>query len=343
MRPYAGSPCCRRVEQAVADTLFAIVIFVCSIVGHPDIVIAADSSPPALPEHVPFTFTCRRTADDQQSVSGVLDLSERPGNWTPSDDAFTPIAKSWQLRGDWRRDDAQLRVSLRYECQGREDPKRRFCFETRALDKDGKLLAHDWQVEGDNRIGPTEIPAGSITFVRSRLNSTRNRLNGPALRRLARLDFRLTEMPDGMPPHFPAAPHKLNLAVTRPDKCGRFDVTFTNRAGWDLEPAKHEIAFQVIVCDSKGKLIRADRRFLLYREDGRYRERVCVERKYYDYSNVSITIFTRQPDNDKFIHDFFFGGGSGYHGMWTGDSGKLIELPLEGLPTFGDLPELVHD
>ncbi len=49
---------------------------------------------------------------------------------------------------------------------------------------------------------------------------------------------------------------------------------------------------------------------------------------------------TRQPDNDKFIRDFFLGGGSRYSGLWTGDAGKLVELPLEGVAIFSDLPEL---
>jgi hypothetical protein len=103
----------RRMEEAMARFLVAIFVIVHSVVGHSDTAIAADSSPTAIPKHVPFNLTCRRTADDQQSVSGVLDLSERGQYWQPSDDAFTSIGKNWQLRGDWRSDDAQLRVSLR--------------------------------------------------------------------------------------------------------------------------------------------------------------------------------------------------------------------------------------
>ena len=148
----------------------------------------------------------------------------------------------------------------------------------------GKLLAHDWQVEGDNRIGPAEIPLGSLIALRSRLNSTNNRLSGPTLLSLARLDFRLTEMPNGLPSHFPPAPQKLDLQVTRSDKCGRFEVSFANPAGWDLDPTKHQIAFQLFVRDKNGKLVRADRRFLAYRADGRYRECVRVEPRYYDHS-----------------------------------------------------------
>jgi hypothetical protein len=322
----------------VVAILFAMLIFVCFAAGLSNVAALAEGSTMALPARVPFSLTCRPAAADQESVSGELNLSDRSQSWQPSKGEFTSVAKLWCLNGEWRDGGPELRIHLTYECQGPQDPKRQFCFETRALDKDGKLLAHTWQVEGDNRIGPTEIPGGSLMFARSRLNSTSNRLRDPSLRHLARLDLRLTEMPKGMPLHFPSAPHNLRLAVTRPDKCGRFEVTFTNRAGWNLEPAKHEIAFQVFVRDSKGKTIRADRRFLLYREDGHYREHVCVERKYYDYSQVSISIFTRQPDNDKFIQDFFFGGRASYRGMWTGDGGILAELPLEGRVLFQDLP-----
>jgi hypothetical protein len=54
-------------------------------------------------------------------------------------------------------------------------------------------------------------------------------------------------------------------------------------------------------------------------------------------------VFTRQPDNDKFIRDFFYGGGSGYSGCWTGDGGKLNELPIQGQRLFPDLPALASD
>lgn len=323
----------------MADIRFAICLLVLSIIARPNIAIADDGSSVALPARIPFTLTCHPAAGDERQVSGTLNLSERGATWQPAGSVLTSMANIWRLRGDWSHSEPQLRLDLSYECQGSEDPKRRFCFETRALDKDGKLLAHDWQVEGDNRIRPAEVDAGSLRMVRSRLNSTNNRLESHALLHLAGLELRLTEMPAGLPSHFPAAPHKLNLAVTQPDKCGRIDVTFTNRLGWDLEPAKHQIAFQVFVHDSNGKRIRADRRFLLYRKDGHYREHVCVERQYYDYSRVSIAIFTRQPDNEKFIRGFFFGGGSEYHGMWTGDGGLLIELPLIDGPLFNDLPE----
>jgi hypothetical protein len=327
------------MERMVGAQLLAILVLAGSVAGVANTAVAADEASPALPARVPFTLTCRPAEGEQESVSGELNLSDRSRAWQPAHDEFQSVAKLWQLSGEWRGHGPELRVSLRYECQGPEDPKRRFCFETRALDKDGKLLAHTWQVVGDNRVGPREIPGGSRPFYRSRLNSDWNQLHDPALVHLARLDLRLTEMPKGPPLHFPPAPHKLNLAVTRPDKCGRFDVAFTNRAGWDLEPAEHEIAFQVFVRDSAGQRIRTDHRFLLYRADGRYREHVCVEPKYYDYSSVRITIFTRQPDNDKFVHDFFFGGGSGYHGMWTGDAGELAEIPLAGQTLFSDLPE----
>ena len=319
--------------QSCLTRSIIVVTLACSLPG-PSIASDGASGPV---EAVPFTLTLSSSRANPKLIEGELELSERGKHWRPTVNTASPFAKIWHLRGSWR-DDGKLESTLEYECQGPEEPARRFCFETRALDKHGKLLAHNWQVEGDNRIGPAEIPLGSLIALRSRLNSTNNRLSGPALRSVARLDFRLTEMPNGLPRHFPSAPQKLNLQVTRSDKCGRFEVSFANPAGWNLDPAKHQIAFQLFVRDKNDKLVRADRHFLAYRADGRYRECVRVEPIYYDHSEVSVTVFTRQPDNDKFIGDFFFGGGSGYRGVWTGDGGPLAQLPLKDHQLFDDLP-----
>lgn len=322
-------------------TFFVACVLVLAGVASPSNILAAEDQPRALPDSVPFTLSCRAANGDEQSASETLKLLERNSTWQPASGMLTPMANILHLSGEWRGGEIpQLRLTLEYACQGEENPKREFRFETRALDQDGKLLAHDWQTEGDNRTGPIEVDGGSLRFVRSTRNSTSNSLEALGLSHLARLELRLTELAKGLPEHFPAAPHKMNLAVTQPDKCGRFDVTFTNRPGWDLEPAKHQIAFQLFVRNSDGKLIRTDRRFLVYRAEGQYCERVCVEPEYYNYSKVGIDTFTRQADNDKFIRAFYLGDGrSEYHGMWTGDGGPLTELPLRDQQLFNDLPE----
>ncbi len=297
-----------------------------------------DRLPPA-PDRIEFTFTTRNLSGTEVSASGTLGLSGRSGSsWKPAEDFNCSFAKFRRMSADLGPNDRELRIDLSYMCLGPQDQRRRFRLETRVLDADGNLLAHDWQVSGDNRIGPKEVMMSSSKMLMSSENYPWNRLPRAAIVRAAKLDIRLREMRDDQLSHFPQMPHKLELTVTMPNRCGDFDVSFTNPAGWNLDPPKHQIAFQLFVHDARGKLVRADRRFLVYRDTGKYCESVRVEPRYYDYSSVSIAIYTRQPDNDKFINEFFFGRGSSYQGMWTGDAGKLSELPLKGVPLFDDLP-----
>lgn len=299
-----------------------------------------DEQLPPIPKQIPFTLTACGTDCKEPRLDGTLDFHEGDAKWKAANSEAFSFAKLRDLTGRWKRRNEELKLSFQFECQGPKSPERRFCLETRVLDQDGKLLAHDWQVGSDGRIEPTDAPSIGLRFVRSRLNSPDNRLPRSAIAQAARLDIRLVEYPRGLPPHFPSGPHNLDLAITRPNRCGDFDVTFTNPSGWDLNPPKHQIAFQVFVYDAEKKLIRADRRFLMYRADGNYRQQVRVEPKYFDHSRVSISVYTRQPDNDKFIRDFFYGGSSGYRGCWTGDGGELVELPIRGDKLFPDLPEL---
>jgi hypothetical protein len=301
---------------------------------------AADEQLPAVSKHLSFTLTALGSNFREPEFKGTLDFHEGYAKWKPAAREDFSFAKLWKMSGQWKHDEQELKLVLQFECLGPKNPERRLCLDTRVLDKDGKLLAHDWQVESDGRIQPADEQSIGLKFLRSRLNFPDNTLPRWAIAQAARLDIRLVEYPDGLPPHFPSGPHNLDLAITRPNRCGDFDVTFTNPPGWDLDPPKHQIAFQVFVYDADKKFIRADRRFLVYRADGNYRQQVRVEPKYFDQSRVSISVYTRQPDNDKFIRDFFYGGSSGYRGCWTGDGGELVELPIRGDKLFPDLPEL---
>jgi hypothetical protein len=301
---------------------------------------AADEQLSAVSKQLPFTLTALGSGVEEPKFEGTLDFHEGYAKWKPAAGEAFSFAKLWDLSGIWNHDGQELKLALKFECLGSKNPERRFCLETRVLDNGGKLLAHNWQVGSDGRIQPAYDPSIDAKFLRSRLNYPDNTLPRWAIAQAVRLDIRLIEYPRGLPPHFPSGPHNLDLAITRPNRCGDFDVTFTNPPGWDLDPPKHQIAFQVFVYDADKKFVRADRRFLMYRADGNYRQQVRVEPKYFDHSRVSISVYTRQPDNDKFIRDFFYGGSSGYRGCWTGDGGELVELPIRGDKLFSDLPEL---
>ena len=301
----------------------------------------ADTQLPPVPVRIPFTLTAHGHDTNEPSFNGTLEFHDGEARWDAPEDARFSFARLKTLSTECKESSHEFQVDLVYMCQGPKNPKRRFCFETRALDRDGKLLAHDWQIEADNRLGPKTIPWNSYTMVLSRDNSPFNRFPRTALADVARLDVRLTEYPVGTPRHFSNGPHKLDLAITRPDKCGDFMVTFTNPAGWNLDPSKHQIAFELWVRDAKGHNVCRETRLLSCREDGNYRQRVHVERKYFDHSSIGISVFTRQADNQQFVRDFFIDRiGSKYHGMWTGDGGKLVELPIKGVPLFSNLPEI---
>jgi hypothetical protein len=317
--------------------LFAVVCMahVCSAAANDN-----DEQLPEVPDQLAFTLSAHGAGVNEPNIEGVLELRAGDTKWKFAAGKAVSFAKLWHLSSQWKHDGQELKLALTFECLGPEEPKRRICLETRLLAKNGKLLAHDWQVESDGRIESADTPPVSFRFVRSRLNNSFNTLPRSAITQAARLDIRLIEYPQGMPPHFPHGRHSLDLAITRPNRCGDFDVTFTNPQDWNLDPPKHQIAFQVFVYDADKKFIHVDRRFLMYRADGDYRQSVRVEPKYFDHSRISISVYTRQPDNDKFISDFFYGGGAEYHGCWTGDGGNLVDLPIRGVTLFPDLPEL---
>ncbi len=322
-------------------TVYPLLVMAGSILGGGNLSANAEAKRPPVPTHIPFEVTTDGAHEKHELLlDSAFDLKDGQMRWIRPTGIRCSFARIVELKAscdDWSD---EFRIEIRFECLGPEDPVRRFCLETRALDQDGKLLAHDWQVESDGRIGPAEIQLGSHTFVRSRYNSPFNKLSRARLSRVEKLDIRLIEYPRGTPRHFPSGRHQLDLAVSRSNKCGDFELTFANPIGWNLGPPKHQIAFQVFVRDANGKHVRADRRFLMYRADGDYRQSVRVEPKYYESTEISVTVFTRQPDNDKFIRDFFYGGSSGYSGCWTGDGGRLVELPIKGAPLFSDLPEM---
>ena len=71
MRPYAAL-LISSMEVAVVYIL-AMIVFVGSMVAHPNIVVATTIGHRPCPSTV-RSATCRRTADDQQSLSGVLSI-----------------------------------------------------------------------------------------------------------------------------------------------------------------------------------------------------------------------------------------------------------------------------
>ena len=129
-------------------------------------------------------------------------------------------------------------------------------------------------------------------------------------------------------PVAPAVESPTKLARTRPDAEGNFTISFENPRGYELEPGKHQVVFQVFVGMSR-KPIREKIFRQLAPKAGRYEVPVKIAPEWIDDSRVSLTFLTIQPDHDAWIKSFFHeGSGTSYKGLWTGDGGPMPAIPF---------------
>ena len=124
-----------------------------------------------------------------------------------------------------------------------------------------------------------------------------------------------------------AVESKARLARTRPNEAGECTISFENPRGFNLEPGKHQVIFQVFVGVSQKPIRERIFRQLEIR-DGRYEVPVAIPPAWIDDSRVSVTFLTIQPDHDAWVKSFFLEGkGGGYTGLWTSDGGSLPAIP----------------
>jgi hypothetical protein len=124
------------------------------------------------------------------------------------------------------------------------------------------------------------------------------------------------------------------LTRTRPNEAGEFTVSFENPRGFELEPGKHQVIFQVFIGVSRKPIRRKIFKQLDARKEGRYRVPVQIESDWIDDSRVSLTFVTIQPDHDAWVRSFFHEGkGTKYSGIWAGDGNLLPAIPFEAEPS----------
>ncbi len=170
------------------------------------------------------------------------------------------------------------------------------------------------------------------------------RVPDEVLPRIDRVELRFRELSAEQLRHFPTRDHRCDARVTKPNANDEFEVSFTNPKGQGPIEANCLVAFECLVYDSEKKLVRSDFRVVEPLPDsGRYRFKVRVEPQYYDYSMTGIGFFRREHGKSKewLLKNLSAEWGVTYSGC--SDGGKLIELPLKGVKTFKDLPELVRD
>jgi hypothetical protein len=160
------------------------------------------------------------------------------------------------------------------------------------------------------------------------------RSDGRLAARSAVLTLRNSPRPDSsrslipeLVPATSAVESKARLARTRPNEAGECTISFENPRGFNLEPGKHQVIFQVFVGVSQKPTREKILRQLEIR-DGRYEVPVAIPPGWIDDSRVSVTFLTIQPDHDAWVKSFFLEGkGGAYTGLWTSDGGLLPAIP----------------
>lgn len=221
------------------------------------------------------------------------------------------------------------------------DEDRRIVMTVKGLDEAGKILLHTWDVIADPRTGKpgTSLVATRLEGATSLFSTSRANLLQSVLSELHTVEIIFTEVKLHDLRHMPENPSKTNLRITSPDVDGKFTVKFDNPQDdaeserWDLDAKKHQVIFQVAVNDPQGRLTNKIFQQLAAQPHGGYRVDVQVPSKSFEYSTVSVTFVTIQPDHDVWVSDFFHKGKkTNYHGIWSSDGGLLVRTALDGGP-----------
>jgi hypothetical protein len=250
----------------------------------------------------------------------------------------TPYLKMWDVYAS--EFGSRLMIKPSFEFIGKQDPDRRVCTEVRVIDRGGKIVFHDWELSGDGRIGPDEVDFGAYEWQRSRLSAPSLKVPPQYLSEIDHIEIRFRELNSAKIKHFPARRHALDPRVTEPSQTGDFEVSFANPRQQGPVEGDCLVAFEFLVYDAHGKLVRSDFRVVdQLPKENRYRFKVRVEPEYYDYSMTGIGFFNRKHGKSKewLLKNLSPEWGVTYSG-W-GDGGRLIELPLEGAEISSDLPE----
>ena len=258
-------------------------------------------------------------------------LEQRRVPWVPTSRNAIPFMSLQLIQLEPPSSEGRpLKVRFLYQYLGSKVADRRILIDLRALDANGRVVYHTWAMERDARIGPRVIRHGSQPILRDNDNSTAIGIPYQVLSGVKSLRVYFRDMSRQELIHFPRRPHKLKLAITRPDEDGNFEVLFTNPVGSNLNPEDHEIAFKLSIRNREGQPKDTIVQFIDYERDGKYRFPVQVLPAHFEYSSVGISIFAKQPKNEVFKQKFFIEGvGPSYRGIWVGDAGKLPELPFE--------------
>ena len=120
--------------------------------------------------------------------------------------------------------------------------------------------------------------------------------------------------------------------MTRPDKDGRFVLSFTtpedDPPSTASQSAKQRVAVS-LANDPSVKGAGRSVRFVEPQADGRYRVAFQLDPKSIDKAEVGIAFYEAQAGQKEFGQKFFVEGkGANYSGSWYSTRVRLLEVPL---------------
>ena len=274
------------------------------------------------------------TAYDKPDSGGTTDvrLETTDGVWATLTPVTLPFAtvKKVVVEGP-KEGRGHKDVRIEFQGTGPATPDNRYLIELWVSNAEGRVLWHTWQVEGDARLNKP-IQMGSRIGMPSLVNHPSFRLPASVAPRMRTIKVQLRKMTPAELRHFPSSPSEIDLAMARPDKDGRFVLSFAapedHAPASAIESAKQRVAVS-LANDPSVKDAGRSVRFAEPQADGRYRVAFQLDPKLIDKSEVGIAFYEAQPGDKDFGQKFFVEGkGANYSGSWYSTRVRLLEVPL---------------
>lgn len=271
----------------------------------------------------------------QPEGGGVADVRPDPndGAWRVMDVVELPFASVRRAEVEPpRHGKGDVRARIDFSMKGEEDPARRVLVELIAANPEGRTIYHTWQLQHDARLNKP-IQMGSRMGWPSLENGASFRLPARLLSRLASVKFCLKAMQPHQWRHFPASPSPVELAMSRPDDAGKFELSFSNPIEEDrgvaFDPTGQQVIVTFLVPDAGGQPGKRTVRTAEPRQDGRYSFTFQAESKHLESATVTVAFVQRQPGNPEFAKQFFSDGQAGpFSGSWFSITTPVAEIPF---------------
>ena len=264
----------------------------------------------------------------QQAHIGTIQLTERRASLEIPETVAWSFANPRLIK---TKLSSTFNVETQFDFVGEKDASRRMLVDVKGLDQDGKTVFQSWRVVQDT----FTIPIAKGDRPRTGPSSARVEIPRHFLPDIRTVQIGMRELFDDEITKHADRPSKTNMRISRPNAGGQFVLRFDNPINkygpgrWSLDPESHQVIVQVFVRDADGKLKKKIFRQIEARPVGDYEVDLTVNPNLFAYTKVSTTFVTIQTEHDKWVDDFFKKGiGTSYKGLWSGDSGELMKIPV---------------